>query len=74
MQKNHEPFSMKRIVLPYDGQRPRLLPIEMDPPEHARYRSILNQFFTPRAIKSLQEEARLLAIELIDGFKGAGHC
>ena len=74
MQKNHDPFSMKRIVLPDDGQRPRLLPIEMDPPEHARYRSILNQFFTPRAIKSLQEEARLLAIELIDGFKGAGHC
>ncbi|SCW60049.1 Cytochrome P450 [Sphingobium faniae] len=74
IQKNHDPFSMQRIVLPDDNQRPRLLPIEMDPPEHARYRSILNQFFTPRAIKSLQEEARLLAIDLIDGFKATGRC
>jgi cytochrome P450 len=74
MQKNHDPFSMKRIVLPDDGDRPRLLPIELDPPEHARYRTILNQFFTPRAIKALQEEARVLAIDLIDGFKRRGHC
>jgi cytochrome P450 len=74
MQKNHDPFSMQRIVIPDDAARPRLLPIEMDPPEHARYRSILNQFFTPRAIKALQEEARILAIDLIEGFKGRGHC
>ena len=38
------------------------------------YRSILNQFFTPRAIKDLQEQARALAIELIEGFKGRGRC
>ncbi|WP_336952139.1 cytochrome P450 [Sphingobium aromaticivastans] len=74
MQKHHDPFSMQRIVLPEHPDRPRLLPIEMDPPEHARYRSILNQFFTPRAIKALQEEARLLAIALIDGFKADGRC
>jgi cytochrome P450 len=46
----------------------------MDPPEHTRYRSILNQFFIPRAIKELQDEARRLAIELIEGFKQRGHC
>ena len=74
IQRNHDPFSMRRIVLPDDIVRPRILPIEMDPPEHTRYRSILNQFFTPRAIKELQDEARRLAIELIEGFKQRGHC
>jgi len=74
IQKNHDPFSMRRITLPEDGNRPRLLPIELDPPEHARFRSILNQFFTPRAVKTLQDQARVLAIELIDGFKTRGHC
>jgi cytochrome P450 len=65
---------MRRIVLPDDPARPRILPIEMDPPEHTRYRAILNQFFTPRAIKALQDEARRLAIELIEAFKHRGHC
>lgn len=74
MQKHHDPYSMQRIVLPEHADRPRLLPIEMDPPEHARYRSILNQFFTPRAIKALQDEARQLAIALIEGFKADGRC
>ena len=74
MQKNHDPFSMRRVVLPDQDQRPPILPLEMDPPEHARYRSILNQFFTPRAVKGLQEEARVLAIALIEGFKRDGRC
>ena len=74
IQRNHDPFSMQRITLPDDGERPRLLPIEMDPPEHGPYRAVLNRFFTPKAIQPLQQEARRLAIELIDGFKGAGRC
>lgn len=74
IQKNHDPFSMRRIVLPDSDDRPRLLPLELDAPEHARYRSVLNQFFTPRAIRTLQEDARALAIELIEGFKHDGHC
>lgn len=74
IQKHHDPFSMRRVVLPDHAERPSILPLEMDPPEHARYRTIINQFFTPRAIKDLQEEARRLAIELIEGFKHAGRC
>jgi cytochrome P450 len=74
IQKNHDPFSMQRILLPDDPKRPTLLPIEMDPPDHAKYRAVLNRFFTPQAVQPLQEAARALTIELIDGFKGRGRC
>jgi cytochrome P450 len=73
IQKNHDPFSMQSISLPADA-RPRILPIEFDPPQHAQYRTIINQFFTPSAVKDLQAEARVLAIDLIDGFKKDGRC
>jgi len=48
VQKHADPFSMRSISLPDEG-RPRVLPIEMDPPEHTKYRTLINSFFTPRA-------------------------
>jgi cytochrome P450 len=74
IQKNHDPFSMQKIVIPLMSTPIRLLPLEVDPPDHARFRTIINRFFTPRALKELQDGARQLAIELIDGFKRDGRC
>jgi cytochrome P450 len=41
--------------------------IEMDPPEHTRYRSLVNLAFTPRRTATLEPRVRQIAHELIDG-------
>jgi cytochrome P450 len=51
-----------------------MVPIASDPPEHTRYRRILQPFFSPRAAAPLWQEVCDLADELIDGFIGRGEC
>ena len=45
-----------------------------DPPEHRRFRSLVNKAFTPRRVDGLAEGIGALAEQLIDGFAGAGRC
>jgi cytochrome P450 len=67
-------FSSKSVAIPA-GQLPmRILPIESDPPEHGPYRAILSPALSPKRVAALAERARSLAIELIEGFRGQGHC
>ena len=74
VQRNHDPFSMKDVTMP-SGTRPtRLLPLEADPPEHGPFRTLINPWFTPRKIAGLEDEARQLAAELIQGFRARGTC
>jgi cytochrome P450 len=47
------------------GDHWRLTPIEIDPPEHAKYRGFLNPFFSPARIQQLSESIKLRAQELI---------
>jgi cytochrome P450 len=51
-----------------------LVPVAFDPPEHTRYRQVLQPFFSPRATARWQPGIRALAGELIDGFAGRGEC
>ena len=44
--------------------------IEMDPPEHTRYRNLVNLAFTPRRIAALEPRIRSIAHELIDDLDG----
>lgn len=74
IQRNHDPFSMQHITLPVGYDRPRILPLEADPPEHADFRALLNTWFTPKAVKPMEDQARALAIQLIEGFKSKGGC
>ena len=73
-QRNHDPFSMRDVTMPA-GMRPtRGLPLESDPPEHGPLRAILNPWFSPKRIGDLKDFTRVLAIELIEGFKPRGEC
>jgi cytochrome P450 len=45
-----------------------------DPPEHRRFRGLVNKAFTPRRVDGLEPEIGRLARELIDGFAAAGRC
>ena len=44
-----------------------------DPPEHRRFRGLVNKAFTPRRVEGLQPGIERLADELIDRFAADGH-
>lgn len=41
--------------------------IEMDPPDHTRYRRLVNEGFTPRRVAALEPRMRAIAEDLLDG-------
>jgi cytochrome P450 len=47
-----------------------LIPLSIDPPEHKKYRKILDPLFAPRAVARLEEPIAALANELMDAFDG----
>jgi cytochrome P450 len=56
------------------GETWPLTPLELDPPAHTLYRSLLNPRFSPSAIAAMSGEMRARAVNLIDGFAGTGGC
>lgn len=57
-----------------NGQRPRLSPIEDDPPKQQTYRKLFASAFTALAVKKLEQDARALAIELLEELEPKGRC
>lgn len=53
---------------------PTPVPINLDPPQHTRYRMPLQATFSPKTINKLKEEIREFAIRLIEGVKPQGRC
>ncbi|TML92890.1 MAG: cytochrome P450 [Actinobacteria bacterium] len=56
------------------GQEQPLIPLQVDPPEHTRYRRLLNPEFVPRKIAELEADVRVLVNGIIDTFADRGHC
>jgi cytochrome P450 len=52
----------------------KLLPLEIDPPDHTAYRQSLQRLFNPARMKALESEIRGIVTELIDGFACRGRC
>jgi len=50
----------------------KLLPLEIDPPDHGAYRQSLQRLFNPARMKALESEIRAIVTELIDGFAARG--
>ena len=51
-----------------------LIPIEIDPPDHRKYRAILDPMLSMRGVASLEPAIRKLANALIDEFIDKGGC
>jgi cytochrome P450 len=49
-------------------------PVEIDPPEHAKYRKMANPLFTPKAVSALDEKIRHYAIDYVEAFRANGEC
>jgi cytochrome P450 len=65
-----EIFSSKGVV-EIGNVRP-LIPLGVDPPDHVKYRRLLDPIFAPRQVALLEAEVRSLVNELIDDFAPNG--
>ncbi|HSV35366.1 MAG TPA: cytochrome P450 [Ramlibacter sp.] len=74
MQMDAARFSHSAITVPKSAQVVRIVPLELDPPEHTPFRALLSPKFGPRFVADLEASVRALTNELIDGFIGQGEC
>ncbi|WP_162904473.1 cytochrome P450 [Gordonia rubripertincta] len=52
----------------------KLIPLAVDPPEHKRYRKILDPMLAPKMIDRIEDRLRAQVRALIDGFVTRGDC
>lgn len=52
----------------------RLMIVNMDPPNHIKYRRIARKAFTPKAVESYEARFREVAKQVIDSVAGKGRC
>jgi cytochrome P450 len=51
-----------------------MIPLAIDPPDHGKYRILLNPWFSPKAVTELEPRMRGIINQLIDGFEAKGGC
>ncbi|MDB5869193.1 MAG: Cytochrome, partial [Polaromonas sp.] len=56
------------------GDSWKLIPLELDPPDHAKYRALLNPLFTPKLVDQQEVKIRARAADLIERFLPRGQC
>jgi cytochrome P450 len=71
--RDHETWSSGMGANHYGNARP-LIPLQIDPPDHVRYRRLLDPVFAPRSIAGLEADVVALTNGLIDGFVADGGC
>jgi cytochrome P450 len=71
--RNPEVFSSAFDAVHIGQVRP-LIPLQIDPPQHHSYRTILDPLFSPRRVAQLEPRVRDLARSLIDAVIDDGRC
>lgn len=56
------------------GSPVQLVPIAVDPPDHSRFRRVLDPFFGPKKMSERESELRKQVGELVDAIKRRGEC
>ena len=69
--RHPEIFSSAMGAVGLGNERP-LIPLQIDPPDHKRYRKILDPLFAPRRMNELEDDVAALANQLIDEFVDRG--
>jgi cytochrome P450 len=70
--RNHELFS-SRVEMQLGNVRP-LIPLNVDPPGHAKYRKLLDPLFAPRRMEEQEEDITRRVNGFIDTFIDRGEC
>jgi cytochrome P450 len=68
--RHPEVFSSNMSAVDLKNVRP-LIPLQIDPPEHKKFRKLLDPLFAPKQMKPLEAPIARLVNELIDGFGDA---
>lgn len=71
--RNPKVFS-SRLALQPPGYPLPVVPLAFDPPEHTRYRKILQPYFSPHALSKSRPVLERHAAEMIAAFAGRGEC
>lgn len=75
MLRDSDHFSNRHITLPaLPDDYPRMIPTELDPPLHGRYRQPLVEGMSPAVINQLEGEIRSIIIETIERLRPQGGC
>ena len=69
-----ELFCNRSIVATDPDPQYRFLPSFIDPPEHMKYRQIMNRWFAPASVARMAPELERLARETVEEVAGDGHC
>ncbi|MDX2276945.1 MAG: cytochrome P450 [Hyphomonadaceae bacterium] len=72
--RDAEHFSSKELTIPKSNSDNVMLPLNLDPPEHAGYRAALMKHVNRKFVDSLEPKLRSRANELIDEVIAAGQC
>jgi cytochrome P450 len=72
-QQHPELFSSARAFDSLGSPLP-LIPIAMDPPDHVRYRRVLDPMLAPRVVNAMELELRRQLGVLVDSFAERGSC
>jgi len=70
--RDPEHFSSAVVGIPDPGDR--MLPIQADPPVHAKYRANIQFLVTPERVEELEPRVRELTVQLIESFRERGEC
>lgn len=56
------------------GQSVPLIPLQVDPPEHVKYRKLLDPIFAPKRMNLIEPDVAAMVNDLMDGFVDDGAC
>jgi cytochrome P450 len=71
--RNADIFSSDMEAVSIGNVRP-LIPLQINPPEHVKYRRLLDPLFAPKQVALLENDVRKLSNQLIDDFIDSGEC
>jgi cytochrome P450 len=71
--RNPDVYSSREDAVQIGQKRP-LIPLQIDPPDHAKFRKILDPLFAPKRVALLEDRTRSLASDLVDKVAGDGQC
>jgi cytochrome P450 len=65
--RHPEMFTSNMSAVDLKNVRP-LIPLQIDPPDHKKYRKLLDPIFAPRFMTAMEDDVAVLVNDLIDGF------
>jgi cytochrome P450 len=69
--RHPETFTSNMSAIDLKNARP-LIPLQIDPPDHKKYRKLLDPIFAPRLMTAMEDEVAILVNDLIDRFIDRG--